>query len=310
MLTELILSFVFVNFLISSCIRIKRQGAPLFKLFNLFKKNKDSDKSAPVSDAIKAEPVQTEAPKAEPSADRMPTQTTIKRDAPKKTYGATETKKLAVRKTAEKKPAETKTDSKKASEKKSSETKTSAKKTIEKKPAAKKTAEKKEPAKSTPGPEAVPGMMPKVLKGFEKELKEYAQRSRMEFNSKTSNAVFTEYMSMIFRGLGYKMVMIRDAEEGIITMLDKADDPSDDSAVRSKLVVKCVYSKRGSVGVAAIVSAQEAGAANRSDSTWCITTTDFDPAAVRKSKKQDAKVKLYDGQKLHKEFLSMGGSGW
>ena len=253
----------------------------MFKLSNLFKRNKGSDKSALSSDVHTAEPVHTEAPKAEPAADRMPTQTTIMRDAPKKTYGA---------------PAETK--------------KPAAKKTAEKKPAAKKTAEKKEPAKGTPGPEAVPGMMPKVLKGFEKELKEYAQRSRMEFNSKTSNAVFTEYMSMIFRSLGYKMVMIRDAEEGIITMLNKTDDSSDDSAVRSKLVVKCVYKKRGSADADAIISAQEAGAANRSDSTWCITTTDFDPVAVRKSKKQDAKVKLFDGQKLHKEFLSMGGSGW
>ena len=282
----------------------------MFKLSNLLKKNKDSDKSAPASDVSKAEQVNIEASKAEPAADRMPTQTTIKRDAPKKTYGAAETKKPAAKKTAEKKPAETKTVSKKASEKRSFETKTSAKKTTEKKPAAKKTADKKEPAKKTPGSEAVPGMMPTVLKGFEKELKEYAQRSRMEFNSKTSNTVFTEYMSMIFRGLGYKMVMIRDAEEGIITMLDKADHPSDDSAVRSKLVVKCVYKKRGSADVSAVVSAQEAGAANRSDSTWCITTTDFDPVAVRKSKKQDAKVKLFDGKKLHKEFLSMGGSGW
>lgn len=273
----------------------KRQGASLFKLSNLFKRNKDSDKSSSASEVPSAEPVQTEAPKAKPAVDRMPTQTTIKRDAPKKTYGAAETKKPAAKKTAEKKPAETKTSAKKASENK---------------PAAKKTAEKKEPAKSTPGPEAVPGMMPKVLKGFEKELKEYAQRSRMEFNSKTSNAVFTEYMSMIFRGLGYKMVMIRDAKDGIITMLDKAEDPSDDSAVRNKLVVKCVYMKRGSADVTSVISAQEAGAANRSDSTWCITTTDFDPAAVRKSKKQDAKVKLYDGQKLHKEFLSMGGTGW
>ncbi len=273
----------------------KRQGASLFKLSNLFKRNKDSDKSASSSEVSSAEPVQTEAPKAESAVDRMPTQTTIKRDAPKKTYGAAETKKPAAKKTAEKKPAETKASANKASENK---------------PAAKKTAEKKEPAKSTPGPEAVPRMMPKVLKGFEKELKEYAQRSRMEFNPKTSNAVFTEYMSMIFRGLGYKMVMIRDAEDGIITMLDKAEDPSDDSAVRNKLVVKCVYMKRGSADVTSVISAQEAGAANRSDSTWCITTTDFDPAAVRKSKKQDAKVKLYDGQKLHKEFLSMGGTGW
>lgn len=280
---------------------MKRQGASLFKLSNLFKRNKGSDKSAPSSDVHTAEPVHTEAPKAEPAADRMPTQTTIMRDAPKKTYGApVETKKPAAKKTAEKKPSETKTAVKKASEKK----------TAEKKPAAKKTAEKKEPAKGTPAPEAVPGMMPKVLKGFEKELKEYARRSRMEFNSKTSNAVFTEYMSMIFRGLGYKMVMIRDAEEGIITMLNKTDDSSDDSAVRSKLVVKCVYKKRGSADADAIISAQEAGAANRSDSTWCITTTDFDPVAIRKSKKQDAKVKLFDGQKLYKEFLSMGGSGW
>jgi hypothetical protein len=282
----------------------------LFKLSNLFKRNKDSDKSAPSTDVRKTEPVRAEAPKKEPASEKMPTQTTIKRDAPKKTYGTAETKKPAAKKTAAKKPAETKATAKKASEKKSAEKKPAAKKPAEKKTAASKSQAKKEPAKSTPGPEAVPGMMPKVLKGFETVLKDYAQRSRMEFNSKTSNAVFTEYMAMIFRGLGYKMVMIRDADDGIMTMLDKAGDSSDDSAVRRKLVVKCVYKKRGSADVSAVVSAQEAAAANRSEETWCITTTDFDPVAVRKSKKQDAKVKLFDGQKLHKEFLSKSGNSW
>ncbi len=282
----------------------------MFKLSNLFKRNKDSDKSAPSSDVRMTEPVRAEAPKTEPASEKMPTQTTIKRDAPKKTYGTAETKKPAAKKTAAKKPAETKATAKKASEKKSAEKKPAAKKPAEKKTAAGKSQAKKEPAKSTPGPEAVPGMMPKVLKGFETVLKDYAQRSRMEFSSKTSNAVFTEYMAMIFRGLGYKMVMIRDADDGIMTMLDKAGDSSDDSAVRRKLVVKCVYKKRGSADVSAVVSAQEAGSANRSEETWCITTTDFDPVAVRKSKKQDAKVKLYDGQKLHKEFLSKSGNSW
>ena len=282
----------------------------MFKLSNLFKKNKDSGKSAPSSDDPKTEPKHAEASKAEPASGKMPTQTTIKRDAPKKTYGAAETKKPAAKKTAAKKPAETKTTAKKASEKKSAEKKPAAKKPAEKKTAASKSQAKKEPAKSTSGPEAVPGMMPKVLKGFETVLKDYAQRSRMEFSSKTSNAVFTEYMAMIFRGLGYKMVMIRDADDGIMTMLDKAGDSSDDSAVRRKLVVKCVYKKRGSADVSAVVSAQEAAAANRSEETWCITTTDFDPVAVRKSKKQDAKVKLFDGQKLHKEFLSKSGNSW
>ncbi len=282
----------------------------MFKLSNLFKRNKDSDKSAPSSDVRMTEPVRAEAPKTEPASEKMPTQTTIKRDAPKKTYGTAETKKPAAKKTAAKKPAETKATAKKASEKKSAEKKPAAKKPAEKKTAAGKSQAKKEPAKSTPGPEAVPGMMPKVLKGFETVLKDYAQRSRMEFSSKTSNAVFTEYMAMIFRGLGYKMVMIRDADDGIMTMLDKAGDSSDDSAVRRKLVVKCVYKKRGSADVSAVVSAQEAAAANRSEETWCITTTDFDPVAVRKSKKQDAKVKLFDGQKLHKEFLSKSGNSW
>ncbi len=282
----------------------------MFKLSNLFKRNKDSDKSAPSTDVRKTEPVRAEAPKKEPASEKMPTQTTIKRDAPKKTYGTAETKKPAAKKTAAKKPAETKATAKKASEKKSAEKKPAAKKPAEKKTAASKSQAKKEPAKSTSGPEAVPGMMPKVLKGFETVLKDYAQRSRMEFNSKTSNAVFTEYMAMIFRGLGYKMVMIRDADDGIMTMLDKAGDSSDDSAVRRKLVVKCVYKKRGSADVSAVVSAQEAAAANRSEETWCITTTDFDPVAVRKSKKQDAKVKLFDGQKLHKEFLSKSGNSW
>ena len=129
----------------------------------------------------------------------------------------------------------------------------------------------------------------------------------MPFEAKTANQVFTEYMAKTFRELGYKMVLIRDQENGIITMLDREREskvPSDDSALKSKLVVKCVYMKKGTVGAESIVSAQEEGAGNRGDETWCITTTDFGEDAVRKSKKKGARVRLYNGQRLHKEFLS------
>ena len=176
------------------------------------------------------------------------------------------------------------------------------------KPAKKETA-KKAPAKKAsakkpaiPSP-AIPGKVPKELKDFELELKGYAAHSRMPFSSETANMVFTEYMAKVFREAGYKMVLIRDQENGIITMLDK-DKAGDEDIIKGKLVVKCVYMKKGSVDPQPVISAQEEGALNRADETWCITTTDFTQSAIRRSRKPDAKVKLLTGQKLYKEFLS------
>ena len=70
------------------------------------------------------------------------------------------------------------------------------------------------------------------------------------------------------------------------------------------MVVKCVFLKKGSAGSDSVKSAYEAGESNRADETWCVTTTDFDVNAVRRSKKKEAPVTLYDGQMLYSEFLS------
>ncbi len=246
-------------------------------MFNFFKKKKKADSPAdtPVEETSA---IQEDAPVSE----KIPTQTTINRDAPKKTYGKAEP--------AEKAPA------KKEPVRKEPAKKEPAKKTAEKKAPAKK------PAKVSAPSVVVPGTMPKELKGFEKELKIYAQHSRMPYDKDSAGMVFTEYMAKVFRELGYKMVLIRDQENGIITMLDREGD-SDDS-IKSKLVVKCVFLKKGSAGSDSVKSAYEAGESNRADETWCVTTTDFDANAVRRSKKKEAPVTLYDGQALYSEFLS------
>ena len=236
--------------------------------FNLFKKKKTAEPpaKAPVEDV----PLFQE-PRAEAEPERIPTKTTINRDAPKKTYGKEEPVKKAPAKKA---------------------------------PAEKKAPAKKAPAKKPviPSP-AIPGKVPKELRGFESELKGYAAHSRMPFSSETANMVFTEYMAKVFREAGYKMVLIRDQENGIITMLDR-DKAGDEDTIKGKMVVKCVYMKKGSVDPQPVISAQEEGALNRADETWCITTTDFTQSAIRRSRKPDAKVKLLTGQKLYKEFLS------
>ena len=166
-----------------------------------------------------------------------------------------------------------------------------------------KTASKKAPAKKPAEKDVqTAGSKPSELKGIEKELKNYAERSRMTYDSKSTNKIFTEYLRDIFHDLGYKMVIVCDGDDGILTMLDK-DDVGGDS-IRSKIVVKCVYKRKGSVDVESVIDAQENGRRLRGEKTWCITTTDFDDDAVRKSKKKDAKVKLFDGNKLYAEFLS------
>lgn len=250
------------------------------RFFNRFKGSKANGPSSEHTEAPKvSETLLKESPAVGDADTVMATKTTVKRDAPKRTY------------------------SKDASAKGSS-----TKKTLAKKAPAKGAATKKATAKTKETASAVsPGSLPKELKGFEKELKDYAQHSRMPFEAKTANQVFTEYMAKTFRELGYKMVLIRDQENGIITMLDREREskgPSDDSVLKSKLVVKCVYMKRGCVDAESIISAQEGGAGNRADETWCITTTDFGEDAVRKSKKKGARVRLYNGQRLYKEFLS------
>ena len=169
---------------------------------------------------------------------------------------------------------------------------------------AKKTsASKKTTAAAKSASESTKGKRPSELKGIERTLKDYAARTRTTFDSTTANAVFTEYMSRVFRDLGYKMLMVRDGDRGTITMLDRVET-SDPNDVKNKIVVKCVYMSKGSVGPASIEEAQEDGAFYRADVTWCLTTTDFTDPAVRRSRKDGAKVRLFDGKKLFKEFLS------
>ena len=256
-------------------------------MFGFFRKKKSVE--PPAAPTAAKEPVIQE-PKVQAVTESTPTKTTVRKNAPKGSATRTSEKKGPAKKAAEKKgpakkPAEKKAPARKASEKKVPE---------------------KKSAKTSPEINAPVGIMPKELKGFEKQLKDYALHSRMPFSAATANQVFTEYMAKTFRELGYKMVLIRDQDNGLITMLDREKGPKDpdDSKLKSKLVVKCVYKKRGSVGAEPIVHAQEEGARNRGDETWCITTTDFDITAVRKSKKSDARVRLYNGQRLYKEFLS------
>ena len=247
-------------------------------MFNFFKKKKAAE--SPAETSAEEDPVIQEP--NEPVIENTPTKTVVMRDGPKKTYGKEEPAKKA--------PA------KKESEKKAPAKKEPAKKTAEKKAPAKKPAKVSAPA--------APGTMPKELKGFEKELKNYALHSRMPYDKSTANMVFTEYMAKVFRELGYKMVLIRDQENGIITMLDRDREGESNDSIKSKLVVKCVFMKVGSAGSDSVRSASEAGESNRADETWCVTTTDFDANAVRRSKKKEAPVTLYDGQTLYSEFLS------
>ena len=167
----------------------------------------------------------------------------------------------------------------------------------------KKASETKKAVPKKEAPDSTQGCIPPELKGFDRTLKNYAEHTRMTYDASTANSVFTEYMAEVFRDLGNKMVLIRDPEMGIITMLLKPRG-DDDESIKSKIIVKCAYLKKGSIQAGAILEAQENGALYRGDETWCVTATDFTEEAIRKSKKKDAKVKLFDGKRLYKEFLS------
>ena len=253
---------------------------------------KESEPKRPVKKAAEKEP-------AKKAAAKTPSKKTAEKEPAKKTAS----------KTAEKKPAEKKAASK-----------TSSKKTAEKEPAKKTAAKKaeKEPAKKTASKStakkasakkdaeeekkgSTASAIPPELKTLNKQLKAFAERSRMQFNSETANAVFTEYMAKVFRDLRYRMLMIKDANEGLMTMLGNT---TDDISVKDKIVVKCVYMKKGSVTPLCIEQVQNDSAFYHADETWCVTTTDFTDAAVRKARKPEAKVKLFDGKKLYKEFIS------
>ena len=242
----------------------------------MFRRKNDRVPKKEIEEAPKVEPVET--------VDDNRTRTVVRRD-PARVIDD-EPAAVPEKKTTSKKT--TSNTSQKKTTPKTSSKKTSPKKTSER--------EKKE---------STAGAIPSELKGLNKQLKAFAERSRMEFNAQNANAVFTEYMAKVFRDLRYRMLMIKDADEGIMTMLGNT---ADDISVKDKIVVMCVYMKKGSVTPQFVEQAQEAGALHHADETWCITTTDFTDSAVRKSKKQDAKVKLFDGKKLYKEFISKLGS--
>ena len=265
-------------------------------------------KEAPVESAPKEEP-EPEKSEKKPAGKKTASNTTSKKTPAKgaektstKTASNTTSKKAAEKEPAKKATSKTagkKADPKTASEKtpakgaEKTSAKTTSKSSSKKAPAKKETeSEKKESTVST---------MPPELKTMNKQLKAFAERSRMEFNSETANAVFTEYMAKVFRDLRYRMLMIKDVNEGLITMLGNT---TDDISVKDKIVVKCVYMKKGSVTPLSVEQVQNDGAFYHADETWCITTTDFTDAAVRKARKQEAKVRLFDGKKLYKEFIS------
>ena len=265
------------------------------------KKQKEETVKGPSAAAnVDPEPVSISVPERDGSDTR--TKITVRRDPVKKEPSKT------VKKEAPKKGSAKGTSSKQTAAKKegSKDTPRTVKKDEPRNAAAKKSASKKVASKSvSSNDEKVPGTRPVELKGLEKELKGYAQRSRMTYDPTTANKVFTEYMARIFRDRGYRMVILRDGDGGELTMLDNGNDES----VRDKILVKCLYMKEGSVGTASITAALKEGAEIHADQIWCVTTTDFNEGAVRKSRKEG--VTLYDGRRLHQEFLQvMDGTLW
>ncbi len=239
-----------------------------FKISSLFKRPKPKE-------GIEAEPVK-EVPIPEPEPVQVKEETPAKKPTAKKAAPKKETKKAAPKKETTKKVSPKK-ETKKAADKKTSKT------------ASKKAAEEPEEIR-----------MPPELKRFEKGLKDYAAHIRTEYNSKNSNAIFTEYMAQVFRDLGHTMVLVRDIDMGLITML--GTDQGD--SLKNKIVVICRFAKKGAIDTPDILDAQSLGAENRADETWCITTTEFSASAVRKARTPDAKVRLFDGRKLYKEMIS------
>ena len=244
-----------------------------FKISSLFKRSK-------LKEGIEAEPVK-EVPIPEPEPVQVKEETpakklTAKKAASKKEIGKKETKKAAPKKETSKKVSPKK-ETKKTADKKTSKT------------ASKKAAEEPEEIR-----------MPPELKRFERGLKDYAAHIRTEYNSKNSNAIFTEYMAQVFRDLGHTMVLVRDIDMGLITMLGTVQGDS----LKNKIVVICRFAKKGAIDTPDILDAQRLGAENRADETWCITTTEFSASAVRKARTPDAKVRLFDGRKLYKEMIS------
>ena len=258
----------------------------VLRLSAIFKKSKPGSESAKGS----AESTRQTVNAASETPAKVPTQTTIDQNA-----------RYPIKKTPESKKVET---PKKETAPKRTET---SKKAAEKKKALSKEKKPSQTAKKTPAPKkeaqsGTEGVMPPELKGFEKVLKDFAAHSRLKYDASSANQIFAEYMAKTFRDMGYKMVLIRDQEKGLISMLDRAS--GSDEAIKNKIIVRCAYMKKGSVEAAVIMDAQDDGSFYRADETWCITPVDFTEAAKRRARKEGAKVRLFDGKKLFKEFLS------
>lgn len=280
------------------------------KLSALFKKSKPGPESAKGSVEPERQPADGNASDA---SVKTPTQTTIDQSARHSMDEVSESKRKEVskkeaapRRTAV--PKKAATTGKTVGTKKSSPQgkKTSPSKTdgpLKKTGATKKTAAPKKTAEPKKESEtSAEGVMPPEMKGFDKVLKDFAAYSRLKYDANSANSIFAEYMAKTFRDMGYKMVLIRDPEKGLISMLDRSN--GNDDGIKNKIIVRCAYMKKGSVSAAVIIDAQDDGSFYRADETWCLAATDFTEEAIRRSKKKDAKVKLFDGKKLFKEFLS------
>lgn len=259
-----------------------------FKLSSIFKKSKSGSEPVKAASDTETGTGTSEVPKTSPkTAPKMPTQTTIDQSA----------RQSSGKKKAPKKDAEEEAPKKKPSSKKTA----SAPKTPEKGRKEKPAETKKEQVKKDQ--DTVAGKRPIELKELDRRLKDFAIHSRIVYNPGNMGRIFTEYMAKVFRDTGYKMVLIRDPDTGLISMLDRPKD-EDDRAVKDKIIVRCIHIKEGSVTPEIITSAQEDGAFYHADETWCITTNDFTEAAKRRSRKEGAKVRLIDGKKLFRDFLS------
>ena len=286
-----------------------------FKLSSIFKKSKSGSEPAKATAEIKVETVKSEVPKTSAkTTPKMPTQTTIDQSA-RQSFG----KKKAPKKDVEEEIPETKktagsrrTSSAKVSKEKEEE-ETPKKKTpaSRKTASAPKTPEERRQEKLTETRKAqikrdqdiAVGKKPIELIELDHRLKDFAIHYRMPYNPGKLDRIFSEYMAKVFRDMGYKMVLIRDSDTGLISMLDRPKDEYD-RTVKNKIIVRCIYLKEGSVSPEIIISVQEDGSFYHADETWCISPTDFTDAAKRRSRKEGAIVRLIDGKKLFKEFLS------
>ena len=263
------------------------------KLSALFKRSKSGSEPAKATSRTEIRPTVKETSQTQPVT---PTRTTIDQSA-RHQSGKRSAPKKSVEEKVPKKAPETKraaTTSRTVPVEKPVKKETVPKKAV---------SEPKTPVKRSPAKSAATGKRSLEMIELDKRLEDFAKHIRVKYDPRSADAVFTEYMARAFREMGYKMVLIRDLDIGLITMLDRPKDEHDDS-LKDKIVVRCIYLREGSVTPEVIISVQEEGAFYHADETWCITPAEFSEAAKRRARKEGAKVKLFDGRKLFKEFLS------